>query len=102
MCRLLSYKATVEECYVGCEIILPGLISGILWGIAQVCWFVANDALSFAISFPMITGVPGVLALVWGMVLFGENRDPRSLKLLAIILMFTASSLACIAATPHV
>lgn len=98
-CFFFSYKATVKECYVGREIILPGLVSGILWGIAQVCWFVANDALSFAISFPMITGVPGVLALVWGMVLFGENRDPRSLKLLAVILMLSASSLACIAAS---
>jgi multidrug transporter EmrE-like cation transporter len=98
-CFFLTYKATAKECYVGREIILPGLVAGVLWGIAQVCWFVANGALSFAIAFPMITGVPGVLAIIWGMVLFGENRDPRSLKLLAIIMLFSASSLACIAAS---
>merc|ERR1712048_92073 len=90
-------KLTAEECYTGKEIILPGLVAGVLWGIAQVCWFFANSALSYVVAFPIITGVPGVLAIIWGMILFGENTDPRSLKLLATIIVLSASSLGCIA-----
>lgn len=37
--------------------ILPGFISGIMWGIADVGWFIANKVLSEPISFPIITTV---------------------------------------------
>ncbi|CAI8041521.1 Transmembrane protein 144 [Geodia barretti] len=37
--------------------ILPGLLSGIMWGIAMVGWFLANQRLSLAVSFPIITAV---------------------------------------------
>lgn len=79
------------------RIFMPGLISGILWGIAQVCWFTANSVLSYVVAFPIITGVPGVLAAVLGVILFGENRDPRNLKLLATIIFVQAAGLSCIA-----
>lgn len=90
-------KLTASDCYCGKEIILPGLFAGVLWGIAQVCWFFANSALSYVVAFPIITGVPGVLAIIWGMLLFGENTDTRSLKLLGTIIVLSASSLGCIA-----
>ena len=38
-------------------VILPGFISGVMWAIADICWFVANDTLSQPISFPIITSV---------------------------------------------
>jgi len=46
------------------NVILPGLISGVMWAIADIGWFVANDALSPIISFPIITSVSQVL-LSW-------------------------------------
>lgn len=39
------------------RVILPGLISGVMWAIADIGWFVANDALSPVVSFPIITSV---------------------------------------------
>jgi len=39
------------------EVILPGFLSGIMWAIADIGWFVANDTLSQPISFPIITSV---------------------------------------------
>ena len=37
--------------------ILPAMVSGVMWAIADMGWFIANDSLSPAISFPMITSV---------------------------------------------
>jgi multidrug transporter EmrE-like cation transporter len=93
----LGYRLIAKECHMGRNVILPGLVAGILWGIAQVCWFTANSILSFSVAFPIIVGVPGIIAAINGIVLFGENREPRNLRLLAVIVIFQAASLACIA-----
>ena len=37
--------------------ILPGIVSGALWAVGETAWFIANDSLSEAISFPIITRV---------------------------------------------
>ena len=37
--------------------ILPAVLSGVMWGIGQTGWFVANAALSEPVSFPIITTV---------------------------------------------
>lgn len=79
------------------EIILPGVGSGILWGIAQVGWFKANGALSYVIAFPIIVAVPGVLAAVWGVVLFGENRGRRNLSLLTSVILIQMFGVGIIA-----
>jgi len=39
------------------EVILPGFLSGVMWAVADIGWFVANDTLSQPISFPIITSV---------------------------------------------
>ena len=39
------------------QVILPGFLSGSMWGIADIGWFVANDLLKQPISFPIITSV---------------------------------------------
>lgn len=52
------------------KVIIPALISGAMWGIAEVCWFVANDALSFAISFPIIVPGPSAVSSLWGLFLY--------------------------------
>jgi len=38
-------------------VILPGFTSGVMFGVAYMAWFVANDALSQPVSFPIITSV---------------------------------------------
>lgn len=34
------------------EIVLPGFLSGTVWSIAQICWFIANSKLSSAVASP--------------------------------------------------
>lgn len=52
--------------------ILPALLSGALWAIAQSAWFVANAALGEPITFPIITTCPALIATICGMVFFKE------------------------------
>lgn len=45
--------------------ILPGLISGLMWAIAQTCWFIANENLEMVVAFPLIsTGNFGQISLI--------------------------------------
>ncbi|XP_070971662.1 transmembrane protein 144-like [Oncorhynchus clarkii lewisi] len=54
--------------------ILPGFVSGVMWGIATCCWFLANTYLSAVVSFPIITTGPGLIAALWGVVVFKEVK----------------------------
>ncbi|EDR27626.1 hypothetical protein, conserved [Entamoeba dispar SAW760] len=56
------------------QTILPGIISGVMWGIAQVCWFIANSNLPYVVSYPLICAGPGLLSALWGIVVFREIR----------------------------
>lgn len=76
---LVVYLAVMRQrAYVKLEVILPGMLSGSIWAIAQTAWFKANDALSLVIAFPIITTLPAVVGMVWGIVLFGEFSTRRS------------------------
>merc|ERR1712216_185883 len=56
------------------EIVLPGFLSGIMWAVAQTCWFVANGTLSMQVGFPLGTSGPGFVAAVWGVFVLGEIK----------------------------
>lgn len=56
------------------KVILPGVISGLMWGGATAGWFVANQVLSPAIAFPIITTGPSIIASLWGIFVFHEIR----------------------------
>lgn len=92
----LAFKGA-RQAFYGREVVLPGIGAGILWGIAQVGWFKANGALSYVIAFPIIVAVPGVLAAVWGVILFGENRSRRNLSLLISVICCQAVGVSIIA-----
>ncbi|XP_026111676.1 transmembrane protein 144a isoform X1 [Carassius auratus] len=64
--------------------VLPGFLSGIMWGIATCCWFLANNYLSAVVSFPIITTVPGLIAALWGVVVFKEVKGWRNYIVLII------------------
>lgn len=67
------------------RVILPGLISGVMWGIAMLGWFLANQHLSLGISFPIVTAGPGFVSSAWGIFVFGEIKGwlNRSLYFIA-------------------
>ena len=54
--------------------ILPGFISGLMWGVATSSWFVANKVLSNAIAFPIVTTGPAVIASLLGVFAFHEIK----------------------------
>ncbi|TRY68119.1 hypothetical protein DNTS_025216 [Danionella cerebrum] len=64
--------------------VLPGFLSGLMWGIATCCWFLANHYLSAVVSFPIITTVPGLIAALWGVLVFKEVKGWRNYIVLII------------------
>ncbi|XP_063314303.1 transmembrane protein 144 [Pelobates fuscus] len=64
------------------QAILPGFFSGVLWAIATCCWFLANNYLSAVVSFPIITAGPGLIAALWGVLVFKEIKGLRNYVLL--------------------
>ena len=66
------------------QIILPGLVSGWMWGVANVCYFLATNALNQAISFPISNCGPPIVASFWGIILYKEIKGKRNLLILGI------------------
>jgi len=91
------YWWTSRSRYVSKKLVLPGLACGAMWGCAQVGWFQANGVLSYVVAFPIIVGVPGVIAALWGIALFGENKGRRNMGLLASVIVVQAAGVLCIA-----
>ena len=42
--------------------VLPALASGIMWGVGDALWFVANEKLGFVVAFPIVLAGPGIVA----------------------------------------
>ncbi|NXS01525.1 TM144 protein, partial [Oxylabes madagascariensis] len=70
--------------YVYPQAILPGFVSGVLWAIANCCWFLANHYLSAVVSFPIITAGPGLVAAMWGVLVFKEIQGLKNYVLLSV------------------
>jgi len=79
------------------EAILPGYLSGMMWGIAQICWFVANSALNLVISFPIVAVLPTVVSTMCGILLFKEIKGKKNFMLLSIAYLCSISSICCTA-----
>ena len=88
VCYLIYMRSSPR---INARITLPALVSGVMWAIAQTCWFVANDALSVSVAFPIITSGPGIVSAMWGVFVFGEVRGCRNyiVLMLAIALALT-------------
>ncbi|XP_038555558.1 transmembrane protein 144b isoform X2 [Micropterus salmoides] len=54
--------------------ILPGLLSGLMWVMATYCWFLANNYLSEVITFPIVCAGYGLVAALWGSLVFREIK----------------------------
>jgi len=86
-----------NEPFVFPRVLGPAYVSGLMWGVAQTCWFVANDALGFSKSFPLICAGPGLVSAMWGILLFNEIQGTRNFIALGIACVFTISSSICVA-----
>mmetsp|Transcript_10292 Transcript_10292/g.22769 ORF Transcript_10292/g.22769 Transcript_10292/m.22769 type:complete len:107 (-) Transcript_10292:72-392(-) len=81
------------------EIMLPGFVSGVMWAIAQSCWFVANVQLGYSAAFPIILIGPGLIGSLWSVFLFKDIRGQRNYLLLLIYFVLAAISCGCIVAS---
>uniref|UniRef100_A0A1I8HMV9 Transmembrane protein 144 n=1 Tax=Macrostomum lignano TaxID=282301 RepID=A0A1I8HMV9_9PLAT len=59
------------------RIILPAIVSGMMWGVAGASWFLANQVLSESISYPIISSAPAIVAALWSVCVFREIRAAR-------------------------
>ena len=75
------------------EMFVPAVISGVMWGIASVAWFVANTNLGLVMSFPLIAIGPSLVASLWGALLFGEIRGMKNI--VALLVVFLLRGLSC-------
>lgn len=67
-----------EKSYLPRAVVLPAIFSGAIWAVAQIAWFKANEELSLVIAFPIVSTLPGLVALLIGVVFFGELKTRRS------------------------
>ena len=81
--------------------VLPALASGIMWGVGDALWFVANEKLGFVVAFPIVlAGPPGIVASLWGIFLLRELEGARNFVLMtAIVAVLVVSGAACISAS---
>ena len=64
--------------------ILPGLVSGVMWGLANLCLFFSVNSLNQAISFPISCSGPPIVASLWGVLLYKEIKGFKKLIILMI------------------
>mmetsp|Transcript_12069 Transcript_12069/g.19100 ORF Transcript_12069/g.19100 Transcript_12069/m.19100 type:complete len:414 (-) Transcript_12069:156-1397(-) len=84
---LVAYLIKMEgNAFVPRNVVCPAICSGMVWGIAQVAWFQANEELSLVIAFPIISTLPGIIGCLWGYLFFGEFKSKRS-RCLALVSM---------------
>ncbi|CAB3996141.1 Hypothetical predicted protein [Paramuricea clavata] len=83
------YKRNKPDIYS--EAVAPGFISGVLWAVGDVGWFVANTYLSESISFPIVTTGPGIIASIWGIFVFKEITGWKNFLLLGVAICFAVS-----------
>ncbi len=96
-CVYCQYHKTTP--YVKAEIFLPATLSGILWGIAQTAYFLANGKLGFPVSFPIISAGPGFIGAMYGVFVFKEITGKENLRMLAAAMCVTIPALALVGAS---
>ena len=53
-----------------------------MWGVANICYFNANNVLSQAIIFPISNSSPPIIANLWGVFLYKEIKGAKNILFL--------------------
>lgn len=86
-----------QRAFVNPDSVLPATMSGAMWGIAEIAWFVANGKLGFAVAFPIITSGPGFIGSMYGIFLFQEIKGQKNISILTLAFLITVPGLICVA-----
>ena len=78
--------------------VMPGFVSGMMWGVAQLGWFYANENLGEVVSYPIICCGPTIVSSIWGLTLYEEITGLKNtlLVLLLVIVMLCGSILVAV------
>jgi len=96
-CMYCAYKNYHQELIqVYPKVILPGIVSGAMWGIAATACFVANEELDFVVSFPLVSLGPGFIGFLWDVFLFKEIQGFRNYCCIGVVFITAASCAVCI------
>uniref|UniRef100_A0A8C7ZT28 Transmembrane protein 144b n=1 Tax=Oryzias sinensis TaxID=183150 RepID=A0A8C7ZT28_9TELE len=92
-CAVRSNKPRVYS-----RAILPGFLSGLMWSVGTYCWFLANNYLSPVITYPIVTAGYGLVAALWGSLVFKEIKGVVncSIFFLASCVVLTGSLLTAL------
>lgn len=71
-------------------------LAGLLWGVAMLCWFFGITSLSIVISFPLVTLGPGIVSVLWGILLWKEIEGKRNLLLVLAATLVYCAGAVCI------
>ena len=77
--------------------VIPAMISGGMWGIAEAAWMVSNGTLGMVISYPIVAVCPMLINTLWAVLLYREIQGKRNFILLAIAMTFNIISVLCTA-----
>ncbi|WKY06948.1 hypothetical protein Q1695_006824 [Nippostrongylus brasiliensis] len=82
--------------FINPELTLPSITSGVIYGIATYCFFLANQHLEQTIAYPILSKAPGVVASLWAVFLFKEIKGFRDLATLTVGICVTLTGVALV------
>ncbi|UJR21013.1 hypothetical protein I4U23_024113 [Adineta vaga] len=66
------------------SVVLPALLSGAMWGVANIGFIVAISALTSAVAYPIVNVLPGIVTSLWSLFLFREIQGRNNYIFLGI------------------
>eukprot|EP00002_Diphylleia_rotans_P009774 TRINITY_DN20127_c0_g1_i1.p1 TRINITY_DN20127_c0_g1~~TRINITY_DN20127_c0_g1_i1.p1 ORF type:complete len:358 (+),score=75.47 TRINITY_DN20127_c0_g1_i1:55-1128(+) len=79
------------------QTLVPGFISGVMWGIANAGFFVANANLGLAVGYPMVAITPVIISSAWSVFYFHEVQGKRDLSILSVALLINVVAVILVA-----
>ena len=55
-----------------------------MWGVGNSSFFLANNALTQAITFPIVSSGPSAISALWGILLYREIKGTKNFIILSI------------------
>jgi len=81
--------------------VLPSIISGAMWGIAQCGLMAATSILGYAVGFPIGAAGPLLVSSLWSVLYFREIQGARNLLLLGGSFVFLLTGIILLALSDH-
>eukprot|EP00466_Bigelowiella_natans_P001411 jgi/Bigna1/139286/aug1.49_g13994 len=97
MTIFLAYSMIMKnKPWVSSELCAPAFLSGCMWALGQVGWFIANGILGYTVAFPLAVIGPGLVGSLWSVFFFKEIRGTRNYLLLVGVFTLSIICAICI------